>query len=96
MTATTGSAPVAGGRVPPADVVVARVVRYLPALVVFVAVLVLWELYTGGEGRRVIPPPSSIWAAAVKNASTRYSAACTGLRAVMTRSAAISRMAAKM
>lgn len=68
MTATAGSAPVAGGRLPPVDVVVARVVRYVPAIVVFVAVLVAWEVIAGGEGRRVIPPPSSIWAAAVKNA----------------------------
>ena len=68
MTAVTGSAPVAGGRLPPLDVMVARVLRYVPAIAVFVAVLVLWELSTGGEGRRVIPPPSSIWAAAVKNA----------------------------
>jgi len=68
MTATSGSAPVAGGRLPPVDVVVARVARYVPAMVVFVAVLVAWEVIAGGEGRRVIPPPSSIWAAAVKNA----------------------------
>ena len=75
MTATTGSAPVAGGRLPPTGAVAARVVHYLPAIVVFVAVLVLWELYTGGEGRRVIPPPSSIWAAAVKNADALREAA---------------------
>jgi NitT/TauT family transport system permease protein len=75
MTASTGSAPVAGGRLPPADALVARVVRILPALVVFVAVLVAWELYTAGEGRRVIPPPSSIWAAAMKNADVLREAA---------------------
>ncbi len=67
MTAATGPDLVAGGRLPPADVLVARALRYLPALVVFVAVLVFWEIYTGGEGRRVIPPPSAIWNAALKN-----------------------------
>jgi NitT/TauT family transport system permease protein len=37
--------------------------RYLPALVVFVLVLVAWQLQTQGTGRRVIPPPTSILAA---------------------------------
>ena len=63
MTAAAGQAPARGGRLPPADQLVARVVRYLPAIVVFVAVMVLWEVVCGGQGRRVIPPPSSIWAA---------------------------------
>ena len=67
MTAATGPDLVAGGRLPSASVLVGRLARYVPAIVVFVAVLVIWEIYTGGEGRRVIPPPSSIWAAAVKN-----------------------------
>ena len=40
--------------------------RYLPALVVLVAVVVLWEISAGGSGRRVIPPPSAIWAAGVE------------------------------
>jgi len=35
-------------------------VRYLPPLIVFVAVIVIWEVATSGGGRRVIPPPSSI------------------------------------
>jgi NitT/TauT family transport system permease protein len=75
MTASTGSAPVAGGRLPPMDALVGRVVRYVPALVVFVAVLVAWEIIAGGEGRRVIPPPSSIWAAAVEDAEMLLTAA---------------------
>lgn len=38
----------------------ARVGRYLPAAVVFVVVLVIWQLQTAGPGRRVIPAPSAI------------------------------------
>ena len=34
--------------------------RYLPALIVFAVVIVLWEMSTAGIGRRVIPPPSAI------------------------------------
>jgi len=83
MTATTGAAPAAGGRLPPMDVLVARAVRYVPAMVVFVAVIVAWELYTGGEGRRVIPPPSAIWNAAAKNSEVlRHSAANTFWEAI--------------
>jgi NitT/TauT family transport system permease protein len=33
---------------------------YLPALLVLVGALVLWELLTAGPGRRVLPPPSAI------------------------------------
>jgi len=39
--------------------------RYLPPLLVFFAVLVVWELGTGGTGRRVLPPPSAIINAAI-------------------------------
>lgn len=46
------------------------VVRYLPALVVFIAVLALWEITTAGTGRRVIPPPSAIIGAALENTET--------------------------
>jgi NitT/TauT family transport system permease protein len=42
-------------------------VRYLPALIVFVAVIAVWELATSGAGRRVIPPPSAIVDAGVDN-----------------------------
>jgi NitT/TauT family transport system permease protein len=31
-----------------------------PPVLVFVAVIAIWEVATAGEGRRVIPPPSSI------------------------------------
>ena len=41
--------------------------RYGPPLIVFVAVIVLWELATSGSGRRVFPPPSSIFNAAMTN-----------------------------
>ena len=37
--------------------------RWLPAAIVLVAVLALWEVFTRGTGRHVIPPPSSIVAA---------------------------------
>jgi NitT/TauT family transport system permease protein len=34
--------------------------RWLPATIVLVGVLALWQVYTQGTGRHVIPPPSSI------------------------------------
>jgi NitT/TauT family transport system permease protein len=53
-------------------------IRYLPALVVFVAVIVAWEISAGGTGRRVIPPPSAIWAAGVEESELlRRSASAT-------------------
>jgi NitT/TauT family transport system permease protein len=83
VTAATGPDLVAGGRLPSVSVLAGRLVRYVPAILVFVAILVIWEVYTGGEGRRVIPPPSSIWAAAMKNADTlRDSAANTFWEAI--------------
>ncbi len=44
--------------------------RYLPPLLVFVAVLVIWELGTSGPGRRVLPPPSAILDAAIGSQQT--------------------------
>lgn len=41
--------------------------RYLPALLVFGAVIVLWELATNWPGRRVFPPPSAIVNAGLAN-----------------------------
>lgn len=41
--------------------------RYLPPIVVFGAALLIWEVATGGTGRRVIPPPSAIWEAGIDN-----------------------------
>jgi NitT/TauT family transport system permease protein len=37
-----------------------RVREYLPAVVVLVATLLIWELFTAGPGRRVLPAPSAI------------------------------------
>ena len=37
--------------------------RYLPALMVFLAVIAVWQLTTSGTGRHVIPSPSAILAA---------------------------------
>lgn len=52
--------------------------RYLPALIVFVAVIVVWEVSTSGGGRRVIPPPSAIVSAGLDNVETlRRSALAT-------------------
>jgi NitT/TauT family transport system permease protein len=45
-----------------------RLSRYLPAVLVFVAFIVVWEIWTAGEGRRVIPPPSAIVRALIDNA----------------------------
>jgi len=47
-------------RAPVRRAVVDRIVEYLPALVVLVAVVALWEVATAGSGRRVLPPPSTI------------------------------------
>ena len=44
--------------------------RYLPPLLVLVAVLVIWELFTSGGGRRVLPPPSAIVDAGIENLET--------------------------
>jgi NitT/TauT family transport system permease protein len=58
-------------------------VRYLPPLVVFAAVIVLWEVSTAGVGRRVIPPPSAILDAAIENVeSLRRSALATAFEAL--------------
>jgi len=43
-----------------AALVAARVRRYLPAILVFLATIVIWEIGTAGPGRHVLPPPSAI------------------------------------
>jgi NitT/TauT family transport system permease protein len=48
----------------------AAIRRYLPPILVFLVVLVIWELGTAGPGRRVLPPPSAIIDAAVSNQPT--------------------------
>ncbi|MEP7379859.1 MAG: ABC transporter permease, partial [Chloroflexota bacterium] len=58
-------------------------VRYLPPLVVFVAVIAVWELSTAGTGRRVIPPPSAILEAGLDNfEALRRSAQATAFEAL--------------
>lgn len=58
-------------------------VRYLPAVFVFAAVIVLWEIATGGGGRRVIPPPSAILNAGLENFEVlRRSAQATAFEAL--------------
>ena len=39
---------------------------YGPSIVVFVAVVLLWQLAAGGGGRQVFPPPSAIYNAAAQ------------------------------
>jgi len=61
----------------------ARLLRYVPALAVFAAVIVIWELATAGTGRRVIPPPSAIVEAALDNLDAlRRSALATAFEAL--------------
>jgi NitT/TauT family transport system permease protein len=63
---TTASVATGGSRrLPTASLVLTRIRHYLPALVVLLVVLAVWELWTSGEGRRVIPPPSRIAASFV-------------------------------
>jgi NitT/TauT family transport system permease protein len=58
-------------------------VRYLPPLFVFVAVIAVWEVSTAGTGRRVIPPPSAIMGAGLDNfESLRRSAQATAFEAL--------------
>lgn len=68
----TAAAPSVGVPVPPRPgrgVRLGRTLRYyLPALVTFVAVLVLWEVTTASAPEpRILPPPSAIGAALVEN-----------------------------
>ncbi len=55
----------------------------MPPLVVFAAVIALWEISTAGEGRRVIPPPSAILDAGFENFDAlRRSAQATAFEAL--------------
>jgi NitT/TauT family transport system permease protein len=57
--------------------------RWLPALLVFVGAVIVWEVATAGEGRRVIPPPSRVVEAAAENAEVlRRSAQATFFEAL--------------
>jgi NitT/TauT family transport system permease protein len=57
--------------------------RYLPPSAVFVVVLAVWEVWTAGPGRHVLPPPSAIVAAALENAETlRRSTEATFIEAI--------------
>src|SRR4051794_20631184 len=49
--------------------------RYLPPIVVFVVVVVIWEIAAGGPGRHVIPPPSAIVNAGVTKFDVLWQAA---------------------
>jgi len=62
----------------------ARVVtRWLPAVLVFVGAVLIWEVATAGQGRRVIPPPSRVIEAAAENAEVlRRSAQATFFEAL--------------
>jgi NitT/TauT family transport system permease protein len=41
--------------------------RYAPAVAVFVGALVVWQVGTDGPGRRVLPPPTAIFDAFLRN-----------------------------
>ncbi len=41
--------------------------RYGPPIIVFIVVVLTWEVIAGGPGRRVFPAPSAIYTAAVAN-----------------------------
>jgi NitT/TauT family transport system permease protein len=57
--------------------------RYLPPIAVFVSVLALWEVWTAGPGRHVLPPPSAIVSAALEHAETlRRSTEATFIEAI--------------
>jgi NitT/TauT family transport system permease protein len=66
MTAAAQAArrPRRDGRLPPLSVLAGR---YLPPIAVFIGVIVIWQVATVGPGRRVIPAPSAIVAAALNN-----------------------------
>lgn len=49
--------------------------RYLPAIVAFLVVVVAWELIAGSSSRKVIPPPTSIWAAMLKESGLLWRSA---------------------
>jgi NitT/TauT family transport system permease protein len=59
----------------PRDAVVDAVRRYLPALLVFVVVVIVWEALAPRTGRRVIPPPSAIVGALLNEGRLLYPAA---------------------
>jgi NitT/TauT family transport system permease protein len=52
--------PAGGAPATPGRGVVDRARGWLPAVLVFVAGIAIWEIWTGGTGRRVLPPPSAI------------------------------------
>jgi NitT/TauT family transport system permease protein len=75
MTATAPAATPSARRLPSASLVASRLRHYLPALVVLIVVLVVWEVWTGGEGRRVIPPPSRIGGSFIDDRDLLFAAA---------------------
>ncbi|MGI8929452.1 MAG: ABC transporter permease [Candidatus Limnocylindrales bacterium] len=83
MSQAEGTIPPRRSLIPQASSVVAFAWRYLPAIVVFIAVIAVWEMSTAGPGRRVVPAPSAIGAAALENVETlRRSAQATFFEAM--------------
>lgn len=74
MTASGASAPGAAGA-GWADGLGRRLRRAVPSLIVAVAVLALWEAWTGGEAKRIFPAPSAILASLVDQQAMLLSAA---------------------
>ncbi len=60
MTGVAEQAPVRGRRGPDRAALRLGIRHAIPPLIVFLAVIVVWEVATSGTGRRVIPPPSTI------------------------------------
>jgi NitT/TauT family transport system permease protein len=62
------TAAASGRTIRPADATVLRRLAHgLPPVLVFLAVIGLWEIATGGGGRRLIPSPSAIFNAGLAN-----------------------------
>jgi len=49
--------------------------HHLPAIIVFLVVIAAWELIAGSSGRRIIPPPSSIAGAIVRESDLLWKSA---------------------
>lgn len=83
MSAAAGALARRPPRSPMATTLGAWARRYVPAMIVFVGGIVLWEVVTSGTGRRVIPPPSAIVAAGIANFELlRRSAQATFVEAI--------------
>jgi len=57
--------------------------RHLPAIIAFLIIVAIWEYVAGSSSRKIIPPPSSIWAAIARESNLLLkSAAATFTEAI--------------